>query len=603
MLAGRSLCGGPYHALEYALYAAAYLVAGYPVVLGALRGLVRGKLLDENFLMTIATLGAFAIHELAEAVTVMLFYLVGETLQEAAIGRARRSVRALLALRPDSVLIDEGDATRRVAPEAARVGQHFLVAPGERVPLDGVIDRGDSTLDTSALTGESAPVDVGPGDRVHAGTINRTGLLRVRVTALLEDSSMSRILDLVEAASARKARTERFITRFARVYTPLVVAAAAGVAFLPPLFLPGADRAEWFHRGLVTLVVCCPCALVISIPLGYFGGIGSASRRGILVKGSHYLDSLSNVHTVVFDKTGTLTDGRLAVSGLHPRAGLEGGALLGMAAEAESRSSHPIAQSLREAHDLEPGAVEVAEYHERPGRGVFARVRGREMVVGSHRLLHDENIAHETCDTPPSALHVVCDGVWQGYITMADKLRPDSRGAVQGLRDLGVKQVGMLTGDHPEAANKIAEELGLDFHRAGLLPEDKLAALEEVMRKAPGEAAVAFVGDGINDAPVLARADVGLAMGGLGADAAVEAADVVLMGDAPSRVSTAIEIAKRTRAIVWQNIVLALGVKGVLIVLGIAGIATMWEAVFGDVGVALLAVANASRALRVKGPA
>ncbi len=583
LLLGDRLCGGPLHAIEYLILGAAYVICGHGVIAAAGRSLLRGRMFDENFLMTVATLGAIAIHELPEAVGVMLFYQVGEFCQGLSVGRARRSIQALLALRPDEAAIETANGLRRGSPSDVRVGEIMVIGPGERVPLDGIVISGTSAIDTSSLTGEPTPREVGPGESVYAGTINRTGMLRAEVTATEEDSSVARVLALVEEAAGRKARTERFITRFARVYTPIVVGITVLVALLPPLLVPGATFTDWGYRALVVLVVSCPCALVISIPLGYFGGIGGASRRGVLVKGSNYLDALATTDTVVFDKTGTLTTGQFAVTRVAPYGGVGDRELLRLAALAESRSTHPIAQSIREAYGEDVDADRIEEYRELAGQGVAARIDGAQITVGSHRWIHDSGVPHEVCEVPGTVAHVVRDGVWLGYIVISDSVREDAARAVSELRALGVRRLTMLTGDHEESAARVAEELGLDGYRAGLLPGEKLEALETILAEARGT--VCFVGDGVNDAPVLSRADVGVAMGGLGSDAAIEAADVVLMTDAPSQVPAAVRVARRTRAIVWQNI------------LGVAGLMTMWLAVFGDVGVALLAVLNASRAL------
>jgi Cd2+/Zn2+-exporting ATPase len=577
---------------------AAYLLSGWGVLARAVRNILHGQVFDEHFLMTVSTLGAMLIGEMHEAVAVMLFYLVGELLQNLSVNRSRRSIRALLEVRPSQANLLIGDQVNPVPPEAVKVGQTLLVKPGEKIPLDGVVLKGESLVDTSPLTGESAPRSVGSGQPVLAGTINQAGSLTIEVTRPFEESSISRILDLVERASSRKAATERFITRFARVYSPIVVFLALGVAVLPPLFT-GASFTDWLYRALVILVVSCPCALVVSIPLGYFGGVGGAARRGVLVKGSNFLDILAGVKTVVFDKTGTLTKGNFRVTGICTKNGFSEMEVLRLAALAEAQSNHPIAQSIWEAYDGEIEALPL-ETREVPGLGVQAWVSGQAVVVGSDAILHREEIPHEqeTCEVMGTVVHVAVDGIYAGCLTIADELKRDARQAVNDLRTAGVDRIVMLTGDSQDTAALVAGELGIEDYRAELMPEDKVNAVEQVMAEVGGEGRVAFVGDGINDAPALARADVGIAMGALGSEAAIETADVVIMTDTPSKVAQAIEVGRRTRRIVWQNILLAMVIKGVFISLGIAGEASMWQAVFGDMGVALLAVLNATRVLR-----
>jgi len=618
----RFLHNTPFALAELAALLTAYFLVGWPVISKAFRGLVRGQVLDENFLMTVATTGAIAIHQLSEAVAVMLFYAVGEYFQHRAVDRSRRSVTALLDVRPDYANLRADGGTRRVDPRDVAVGHVIVVRPGERVPLDGQVTDGTSFVDTSALTGESVPRKVEPGDKVLAGMVNDEGVLTVKVTRPFGQSSVARILELVETAAARKAPAERFITRFARYYTPAVVGAAVIVAVAPPLFLPGATLSEWVYRALVLLVISCPCALVVSIPLGYFGGVGSASRRGILVKGANYLDVLTRLHTVVFDKTGTLTRGVFRVAEVVPAGNLGKEQLLAMAAAAEIHSSHPIARSIRTAH-ARAGGREVSEgdvesYREIRGHGIRARVRDRRVLVGNDRLMHREKIDHPRCDIAGTVVHVAVDGSYAGYITISDEVKPDAARAVHRLKELGVARIVMLTGDEESAAARVAAETGLDAYYAELLPEDKVRLIERIQDELaegqgetgrgvrgtrPGRAGrrVAFVGDGINDAPVITRADVGVAMGALGSDAAIEAADVVLMEDAPSKLATAVEIARHTRRVVVQNVVLALGVKSLFLLLGTVGVATVWEAVFADVGVALLAIFNAMRTLRYAG--
>ena len=589
----------PYHFAEYAVFLPAYLLAGAPVLASAVRNIIRGRMFDEMFLMSVATLGAIVIHQLPEAVAVMLFYSVGEYVQDLAVGRSRRSISSLMDLRPDSVRLLTDNGVQEVHPEEVAVGSVIETLPGERVPLDGEVTEGESAVDTSALTGESVPRTVSIGDTVLSGYVNESGKLRIRTSRAYADSSVSRILELVENAAARKAPTERFISRVASIYTPIMVAIAAAVAFLPPLLVPGEGLQEWVYRALVVLVISCPCALVISIPLGYFGGIGAASRNGILIKGANYLDVLKDVTTVVLDKTGTLTRGVFQVSRVVPRNGYSREELLQWAARAEAHSTHPIARSIRQAFGGEIDADSVRDVREDKGYGISATVYGKNVLAGSDRLMHREEVEHGDCNASGTVVYVAVDSVYVGHLVIADELRPEAASAVTALRNVGVRQVVMFTGDNTHIAARIAGDLGLDSYHAELLPQDKVTKLEELQeRLLPGER-LAFVGDGINDAPVLMRSDVGFAMGALGSDAAIEAADVVLMEDRVDRISRAMEISRYTRKIVMQNIVLALGIKAVFLGLGAAGIATMWEAVIADVGVSLAAVLNATRTLRV----
>ncbi|MGB3311129.1 MAG: heavy metal translocating P-type ATPase [Nodosilinea sp.] len=588
----------PWAIAEYAVLMPAYLISGWGVLTTAGRNILRGRVFDENFLMTIATLGAIAIHEIPEAVAVMLFFQVGELFQGYSVGRSRRSIKALLAVQPDTANLKVDGDIRQVTPDTVRVGDLILVRPGEKVPLDGDVLEGTSLVDASALTGESVPYTVAPGETVLAGMINQSRSLTVRVSKPFTESAIAKILDLVENASSKKADTEKFITRFARYYTPVVVFLSLAVAILPPLLIPGATQAEWAYRALVLLVISCPCGLVISIPLGYFGGVGGAARRGILVKGSTYLDTLAQVNTVIFDKTGTLTQGNFRVTDVVSQNGLSQAQLLELAAQAESQSNHPVAQSIRQAYGQRIDESGIQDYEEIPGHGIRARVNGRTVLAGSDRLLHREAIPHDVCVVEGTVAHLAVDGKYSGRILIADELKTDAAEAIRSLQAQGIV-TAMLTGDSQSVADRIANQLGLDQYRAELLPEDKVTALEEFLHRArQTNGKVAFVGDGINDAPVIARADVGIAMGGLGSDAAIETADVVIMTDAPSKVAEAIHIAHRTRRIVWQNIWFAMGVKALFIALGAIGVATLWEAVFADVGVALLAILNAGRILR-----
>ena len=589
-----------YAIAEYAVLIPAYLISGWSVLTTAGRNILRGRVFDENFLMTIATLGAIAIHELPEAVAVMLFFQVGELFQDYSVGRSRKSIKSLLEVRPDTANLKVEGEIREVSPESVNVGDIVVVRPGEKVPLDGEILEGKSQVDTSALTGESVPRTVEVGEPVLSGMINQSGVLTLRVTKPFNESSISRILELVENASSKKADTEKFITRFARYYTPVVVFLSLAIAILPPLLIPGASQAVWTYRALVLLVISCPCGLVISIPLGYFGGIGGAAKRGILVKGSTFLDALTQVNTVVFDKTGTLTKGNFRVSEVVPQNGFKKHQLLELAAQVESQSNHPVAQSIQQAYGKSVDSSALQDYEEIAGHGIKAKLNGRTVLAGNDRLLHRENIPHDVCDVKGTVAHIAIDSTYAGRIIIADEIKDDAVEAISALKQQGIQTV-MLTGDSQSVADTVAQKLGLDHYRAELLPEDKVDALEGFLQSASkAKKKVVFVGDGINDAPVIARADVGMAMGGLGSDAAIETADVVIMTDAPAKVAEAIFLARRTLRIVWQNIILAMGVKAVFIALGAIGLATLWEAVFADVGVALLAILNAGRILRVK---
>jgi Cd2+/Zn2+-exporting ATPase len=587
----------PYHSAEFAVIIPAYLLSGWTVLKTAGRNILRGQIFDENFLMTIATLGALAIHQLPEAVAVMLFFRVGELFQEYSVGRSRRSIKALLEVRPDTANLKLNGTVKLVAPETVNVGDMIIVKPGEKVPLDGEILEGNSQVDTSALTGESMPRSVKSGDPLLAGMINQSGLLTIRVTKLFGESSIAKVLDLVENASSKKASTEKFITKLARYYTPVVVFLSLAVALLPPLLIPGANRSEWIYRALVLLVISCPCGLVISIPLGYFGGIGRAAKRGILVKGSTFLDALTAVNTVVFDKTGTLTQGTFNVTEIVTKNGFSESELLALAAKAESHSNHPVAQSIRAAYAQPINEAEVTDYEEIPGHGVRVIVQGQVVIAGNDRLLHREQIDHDTCDVAGTVVHLAIDDYYAGYILIADEIKPEAPQAIRELQRMGIEKTVMLTGDHQVVAQSVAEQLGLTSFIAELLPEGKVDEIEKLLDRS-GKTKLAFVGDGINDAPVIARADIGMAMGGLGSDAAIETADVVLMTDNPAKVAEAIAVAQKTRQIVVQNIVMALAIKALFIALGAIGLATLWEAVFADVGVALLAILNAARIAR-----
>lgn len=583
---------------EYLILIPAYLLSGWNVLMTAGKNILRGKFFDENFLMTIATLGAIAIHELPEAVGVMLFYKVGELFQDYAVGNSRRSIKAVLEVRPDYANLKIDGVVTKVSPTQVQIGDIITVTAGEKIPLDGTIIVGASQIDTSALTGESIPRSVKVGDQALAGTINKTGILDIQVTKLFGESSIAKILDLVENASSKKAETEKLITRFAKIYTPIVVFISLAIALIPPLVIPGATSAEWVYRALVILVISCPCGLVISIPLGYFGGIGGAAKRGILIKGSMFLDVLNDVTTVVSDKTGTLTKGTFQVTQIMPQKGFNQDDLLSIAAHIEAQSTHPIAQSIKEAYKGKLDLTKITNYEEIAGHGIRAMVGDRLVIAGNDRLLHRENIAHDTCQVSGSVVHLGVNNQYAGYIIVADEIKDDAVKAIQDLHQLGIKEVIMLSGDNNGVAADIAGRLGLDSYVAELLPEGKVSALEQILDKLGKKAKLIYVGDGINDAPVLARADVGMAMGGLGSDAAIETADVVIMNDSPAKIGEAIQIARKTHTIVWQNIIFALVVKAIFLVLGTFGLATMWEAVFADVGVALAAIANATRVLK-----
>jgi len=588
--------------IELALFLLAYLTVGGDVVLQAVKNIFRGQVFDEYFLMSVATIGAFAIGEYPEGVAVMLFYQVGEFFQSLAVNRSRKSITSLLNIRPDYANLKVDGETKRVKPESVAVGAYILIRPGEKVPLDGRIVEGSSLVDTSALTGESVPRGVKAGDEVLGGFINKNGVLTVEVLRTFGESSVAKILELVENAAGRKAPTETFINKFARAYTPIVVITALLLAVVPPLFIPGALFADWIYRALIFLVISCPCALVVSIPLGFFGGIGAASKQGVLVKGGNYLEALNNVKVVVFDKTGTLTQGSFKVTAIHPGEGFEQEQLIEAAAYAELHSNHPIADSIREAFGGELDESKVNDYEEVSGHGIRARLNGLTVLAGNAKLMRAEGISFTEASDTGTVVHVAVDGRYAGRIVIADEVKSDSAEAVRGLKNLGIRKTVMLTGDAKSVGESVGRSLGIDEVHAELLPEHKVEQIERLDREKGAKEKILFVGDGINDTPVLARADIGVAMGGLGSDAAIEAADVVIMTDEPSKIVTAIGIAKRTRRIVWQNIIFALGVKAVFLILGAFGIATMWEAVFSDVGVTLIAVLNAMRVLRAPSP-
>ena len=586
----------PFEIAEYAVFITGYLIVGWKVIATAVKNIIRGQFFDEQFLMAVATLGAFAIHQMPEAVAVMLFYVTGELLQDIAVNRSRKSIKALLEIKPAFANLLSNGLTTQVSPESINVDDVIVVKAGEKIPLDGKVLEGNSFVDTSALTGESVPRKLKENDIALSGTINQTGMLTIRVTKLFNESSVSKILELVENATSKKAETEKFITTFAKYYTPLVVIGALLLAILPPLLFSGQTFDDWIYRALVVLVISCPCALVISIPLGYFGGIGNASRKGILVKGSNFLDALTQVKTVVFDKTGTLTKGEFKVSEIVTSNGFSKDQLLEYAAYAETNSNHPVARSICEAYGHDIVKTRIKQVEEISGYGIKALIDNKTVLAGNDKLLHKENIVHQVCHVDGTVVHVAFDTVYAGYLIISDTLKEDAIEAIEKLKAKNILTV-MLTGDNQFAAAAIAKKLNVDKFYYELLPEDKVKHIESLMQESNG-GKVAFVGDGINDAPVIARADIGIAMGALGSDAAIETADVVLMTDSPSKVALAIDVAKWTRSIVWQNIYFAMGVKLIFIILGIFGIATMWEAVFGDMGVALIAVFNALRILK-----
>lgn len=588
----------------FVLYLVPYLIAGHDVLLKAVRNIKNGQVFDENFLMSVATIGAFAMvlfpdaePSMAEGTAVMLFYQVGELFQSYAVGKSRKSIAAMMDIAPDTANIEQDGAIVEVDPNEVGVGSTIVVKPGERVPIDGTVIEGSSQLDTAALTGESVPRSISVGDEVVSGCVNLSGLLRIQTTKPFGESTVSRILELVENASEKKARTENFITRFARYYTPIVTGLALLLAIIPPLFGMGA-WSDWILRGLTFLVVSCPCALVISVPLSFFGGIGGASRLGVLVKGSNYLEALADVDTVVFDKTGTLTNGSFDVIEKHPSASFNEQELLHFAASAEVYSDHPIAQSVKRAYGQEVDQSSVTDAGEESGRGVHACVDGHQVYVGNAKLMEAHGLSCEECKTQGTILHVAVDKAYAGHIVIADVIKQDATEAIEALHHTGIKHCIMLTGDREAVAKDVACRLGLDEYHAQLLPQDKVQKLEELLKR-EGNKKLAFVGDGINDAPVLTRADVGIAMGAMGSDAAIEAADVVLMDDKPSNIAKAISLARRTMSIVWQNIIFALGVKLIVLVLAALGIANMWLAVFADVGVAILAILNAMRCMNI----
>lgn len=594
--------------LEFALFLIPYLLAGYDVLYKAARNIGHGQVFDENFLMSVATIGAFALvlfpgsdPHMAEGAAVMLFYQVGELFQDYAVGKSRASIAEMMDIAPDFAYVMREGELIKVDPYELSFGDEFVVKPGDRIALDGVIVEGSSQLDTSALTGESVPRVVEVGGEVISGCVNMTGVLTIRATKPFEESTVSRILELVEDASEKKARTENFITRFARYYTPVVTFGALAIAILPPLLF-GFAWADWVERGLTFLVVSCPCALVISVPLSFFGGIGGASRLGILVKGGNYLEALAKADTVVFDKTGTLTNGTFNVVAIHPEAksNIDPDVLLSLAAHAEAYSNHPIAVSIKEAYRGEIDPARVQDVNEEGGHGVRAVVDKHVVLIGNDKLMNESSIAYHNCNLVGTILHVAMDGNYIGHIVIADVVKPEAKEAISDLHAAGIRKTVMLTGDRAEVAQAVASDLGIDEVHAQLLPQDKVFEVEKLLSQTGEKQKLAFVGDGINDAPVLTRADIGIAMGAMGSDAAIEAADVVLMDDNPRNIAKAMHIARKTMRIVWQNIIFALGIKFAVLILAAIGIATMWLAVFADVGVAVLAILNAMRCMNVR---
>lgn len=583
--------------VELAFLIAAYIILGGSVVIKAAKNIIKGRIFDENFLMSLSTVGAFFIGEYPEAVAVMLFYQVGEYFQELSVKRSRKSISDLMDIRPDTATVIRNGEFITVEPDSVSVGEKIIVKSGERIPLDGVITDGESILDTKALTGEAMPKSVKIGDEVLSGCINQGGVLTVEVTKTFSESTASKIIDLVENASSRKAPTENFITAFARFYTPIVVILAAIIAVVPSILLGGGWN-EWIHRGMVFLVISCPCALVISIPLTFFGGIGAASRHGVLIKGSNYLEALNKVSRVVFDKTGTLTKGDFVVADIIPQNGFNKETILEYAAHAESLSNHPIAQSILTAYGKEPAKTDITDFKEISGQGISAICKGKNILAGNTTLFKSNNIDFSVSEMVGTKVYIAVNGIYAGCILINDEIKKDSEKAIADLKQIGVEKIMMLTGDDEKISKSVAEKLGVDEYYSRLLPQQKVEKLEQIDIEKRQNSKLVFVGDGINDAPVLARADIGVAMGGIGTDAAIEAADVVLMTDEPSKIVEAIRIAKETKRIVIQNIVISLTIKIAFLILGAFGIAGMWEAVFGDVGVALIAVLNAMRMIK-----
>ena len=589
----------PYEWINSVIFIVSYLIVGLEIVLKAIRNITRGKVFDENFLMAVATVGAFGVGEFPEAVEVMLFYQVGELFQSYAVDKSRKSISSLMNIRPDYANVKRNDEVSKVSPEEVKIGELIVVKPGEKIPLDGVVEEGKSMLDTSSLTGESMPQDVNVGDNVLSGCINKSGLLTIKVTKEFGESTVSKILDLVENASSKKSKSENFITKFAKYYTPAVVIIAVILAVVPPIIIKDAVFTDWLYRALTFLVVSCPCALVISIPLGFFGGIGGASKMGILVKGSNYLEALAKTEIVVFDKTGTLTEGIFEVQKIEA-VNMEKEELLELAAYAENHSNHPISLSVKEAYKNKIDMQKITETEEIAGLGVKAVIDGKQVLVGNDKLMEQAKINYEKSTDIGTILYVAIDNKFAGYIVIADKIKDDSKETIEILKENGIKKTVMLTGDKKQVGENVANKLGLDEAYTELLPDGKVKKVEELLKQKSEKGKLVFVGDGINDAPVLVLADIGIAMGGLGSDAAIEAADVVIMTDEPSKIGNAIQISKKTMRIVRENIIFSLIVKIAVLALSACGLSTMWEAVFADVGVSIIAILNSLRVLRNK---
>ena len=581
------------------IFIVSYIIVGFEILKKAVKNIFRGKVFDENFLMSVATLGAFGIGEFPEAVAVMLFYQVGELFQDYAVDKSRKSITSLMDIRPDFANVYRNDKIEKVNPEDVKIGETIIVKPGEKIPLDGIIVEGKTTLDTKALTGEAMPRGVAEGDEVLSGCININGVIKIEVKKEYGESTVSKILDLVENASSKKSKSENFITKFAKYYTPIVVIIALILALVPPLVIRGAEFSDWLYRALSFLVVSCPCALVISIPLSFFGGIGGASKMGVLVKGSNYLEALSNIEIAVFDKTGTLTEGVFEVQKVNPIE-ISKQELLKVAAYAENYSNHPISKSIKQAYNEEIDEKQIINHEELSGRGIVAKVGMQDVLVGNEKLMQEKNIDFKKCNEIGTIIYVAIDKKYVGYILISDKIKEDAKLTIESLKKNNIKQTVMLTGDKKEVGESVAKELGIDKVYTELLPTDKVQKVEELLKTKSQKGKLAFIGDGINDAPVLTLADIGIAMGGLGADSAIEAADIVIMTDEPSKIIKSIKLSKKTMRIVKQNIVFAISVKILVLILAAFGISTMWQAVFADVGVSIIAILNALRALRIK---
>ena len=584
--------------IQFVIYLVPYLIIGYDIVYKAVRNISHGQVFDENFLMMVATVGAFGVQEFSEAVAVMLFYQVGELFQSYAVGKSRQSISAMMDICPEYANIEQNGVLTQVDPDDVEVGDIIVIKPGERIPLDGVVIEGESLVDTAALTGESVPRSAKAGDEIISGCVNGSGTLKVKVTKEFDDSTVAKILELVENASSKKAKVENFITKFAKYYTPVVTIGAVVLALVPPLVL-GGGFAEWIQRACIFLVISCPCALVISVPMGFFGGIGAASKVGVLVKGSNYLEAVAEMTTIVFDKTGTLTKGEFKVAQIQPQ-GMTETELLEIAALGEGYSTHPIANSIREAYGKTPDMKRTENANEIAGHGISITVDNKAVLIGNEKLMKKEGIAYTPCQSCGTVVYVACDGKFAGTLVISDTVKDGAKEAISAMKQVGVKKCVMLTGDRKEAAMEVAKELGIDEVHAELLPADKVAQVERLLREKPKKEKLAFVGDGINDAPVLTRADLGIAMGSMGSDAAIEAADVVLMDDDVRKIASIVRISRKTLLIVKQNIVFALGVKAIVLLLGAFGAANMWEAVFADVGVSVIAILNSMRALKEK---